>query len=466
MTTQPDKTPPETSGRPPGRIRQDLTTGSIAGAIGRLAPPIMLAFMVQVVINITALYFVGELGSEAVAAVGVSGQIIMIIASIFVGIGNASTALVARAVGAGDLPRADHVATQSILTAVALAVAVGVPGYFLAPRLLAMIGAAPGVVASGVGFLQINFIGLAVITALMVGGGVVRGAGDAVTPLVVTVIAAVVNVALVPVCVRGYLGCPALGVNGAAIAGLAAQTVGLACGAWVLATGRVRVRIRLREFRPDLAVIKSITFIGVPMSVQMALRGLMDLVLMGIAAHFGTALLAAYNIGMRLRMVGFMPGFGIAEAAAMLVGQNLGAGKPGRARQSALIAANLALVVMGGAGLLSYIYATPLMMVFAKDAAVIAAGTLMLKISAAGMAFAAVGIVLNRAIGGAGDSVPPMIITLVALWGFQAPAAYWMAHMPALGANGIWIAMVAAALLQAAATAAYFATGRWMRKKG
>jgi len=447
------------------RAGRDLTTGSISTAIWRLAPPIMLGNMVHVVISLTDTYFVSCLGKQAIAAVGMSGQVMMLLGSVFMGIGAATTALVSRAVGARDSDRADHVATQALLFALLISVAVGVPGFIYSSWMLDALGAKPEVLEQGTGYLRIIFAGTSAMTVLAIGSGVLRGAGDAMTPFIISVIAAAVNVVLDPLLIRGYLFFPEMGVRGAALASVAAQAVGLAVGIWVLATGRVSVRLRLREFRPDLDVLKKTILIGIPMSVQMALRALMGLVLMGIVATFGTAVLAAYTVGIRLRMVGFMPGFGIAEASAVLVGQNLGAGKPERAQRSALVAAANTVIIMGTAGLASFIFAPWLMGVFSQEPEVIAAGASMLRISAPAFAFSALGIVLSRAIGGAGVTFPTMIITLATLWGFQVPAAYWLAGVPALGEKGIWIAMLGAAALQAIATSAYFFLGDWKRKK-
>ena len=238
---------------------RDLTSGSINGAIWRLALPIMLTNSVQGVIGLTDAYFVsglpGRLGTDSMAAVGMAGQVMFILAAVFMGIAASSTALVARAIGAKDSPRADHVAAQAMVLTVLVSLVVSAAGYVLSPNLLTMLGAEDDVILLGSGYLRVSFIGVFAMFALFVGSGILRGAGDAVTPLVIGVIAAVTNVVLDPVLIRGLAGFPELGVTGAAVASVVAQVIAFVVGFVVLVSGRLRVRLRLKAFRFDPAVL-------------------------------------------------------------------------------------------------------------------------------------------------------------------------------------------------------------------
>ena len=197
----------------------------------------------------------------------------------------------------------------------------------------------------------------------------------------------------------------------------------------------------------------------------MSLRSLMQVVLVGIVASFGDAAVAAFGGGGRLQGIGYMTVFGLSAAAATLVGQNLGAGKPGRARKSALLAAGMALAVMGVFGCVTFILAPQVMRLLGGGEDVVRVGTSLLRISAPGLLFAAVGIVLSRAVSGAGDTVPPMVFTLIGLWAVQVPLAYVLAYHTPLGVNGVWLSGPVSGLALMSMTSAYFFTGRWKRKK-
>lgn len=448
----------------PGTGR-DLTTGPITSAIWVLAVPMILGSIVRTTWTLVDMFWVGKLGAPALAAVGMSAQVMFVLSTVFMGVGVASTAMVARAIGAGDRERADRVAAQSLLLTLAISIVVTAAGFALAPVLLRGLRASKEVQELGTTYLRIRFVGIAAMFSLFVGAGILRGAGDAVTPFLISSFAAVLNIALDPLLIFGWLGFPALGVRGAAIASVVSQGVGFLMGAAVLASGRTRIRLRFRAFRPDFSVVWRIVAIGVPSAVQMSLRSLMGMALMWIVAGFGTTVVAAFAVGRRLQMVAFMPAFGLAAASAALVGQNLGANKPDRAQKSALISMGMTLAIMGTIGLATFILAPRLVSAFNQEPEVVAAGTSYLRIVTFGYAFAACGIVLGRAISGAGDTVPPMLITLVGLWFLQAPLAYALAQWTGLAEQGVWWANVAASVALATMTGTYFFIGRWKRKR-
>lgn len=443
----------------------DLTSGSAAVAIWRLALPIMLANSIQLVINLTDAKFVSMIGETALAAVGLSRPVLFFTGAFLMGIAAASTAMVARAIGAGRTDRADHVAGQALALVVVVSGAIGLAGYLLAPQILQALAAPKEVFPQALGYMRINFIGITSIFVLGVSAGILRGAGDAKTPLCVSALAALLNAGLDPLLIFGLLGFPALGVKGAAIASVIAQSAGAIAALTVLASGRLKVRLKVRGFALDRCVIFQIFSIGFPASIQMALRSLMANFLTRFVAGFGGPTLAAYTVGITLEQLAFLPTFGIAEASAALVGQNLGAQKPNRARRSALIAMGYSIAVMGSAGLLFTFAGQLLMGLFGLSEEGIYAGTLFLRIHSFSLVFSAVGISLSRAIGGAGDTIPTMVFTLISLWGLQVPLAWALRQLPTFGVTGIWWAGVIASFTQAAMTSLYFSTGKWTRKK-
>lgn len=449
---------------PPHR---DLTTGSIPRSILALALPMMAGNLVRTTFSLVDYGFLGRLdeGEAAQAAVTVSGNVLFLLFTVFMGIATASTAMVSRAVGRKDQARADHVAAQSLLLTASVSIIVGAIGFIFAPELLGLLHAEGKTLAFGVQYLRILFLGVVAILSLFIGAGIMRGAGDAVTPLVISLIAAAINFILDPVLIFGLLGFPRLGVRGAAIASVTGWVVAFFIGLVVLTTGRTRVRLRLRAFRPDFRILWQIVRIGIPNAVQMSLRSLMGVVLVGLVMDFGDGAGAAFGGARRLQDMGFMLVFGISAASATLVGQNLGAGKPDRAQRSALVAMGMGLAVMGTFAVVTFAFARPLLTALGCGPGAVKIGVLLLRISAPSLVFAAVGIVLARAINGAGDTVPPMVITLVGLWAVQVPLSFLLSSIAALGVTGIWWAGVAAGFVLMSMTSAYFGSGRWKRKK-
>jgi putative MATE family efflux protein len=442
----------------------NLTSGSIAGALWRLGLPIMLANGVTVVIALTDSKFVSWLGETELAAVGLSRQVMFLLGALFIGVGAGSTAMVARAVGAEDTARANHVVAQALVLAVLLSVVLATMGWILAPVLLHSVSAPQDVFPLALVYLRIIFVGVVFMLLLFVTIGILRGAGDAVTPLKLTALAAGLNILFDALLIFGLFGLPALGVAGAALASVLAHTVAAAVGIVVLASGRLRLHLHLRDFAFDPAVLWRMAVIGVPASVQLSLRALMTLVLMAFVAGFGEAELAAFSVGIVLQQIAFMPTLGLADASGALVGQNLGAGKPARAGRSALTGMVFCAGEMALAGGFYALAAPWLMGAFGLDGQALETGVAFLHITAISLVFSGIGISLSRALAGAGDTSVTMVLTVVALWFIQVPLAwYWKGTD--LGVNGIWWAIVVAATVQGTLTAAYFMTGRWKTAK-
>lgn len=460
--------------------RSDLTTGSIPRGVLSLAVPMVVGSIFHSIQSLVDMFFVGKLGPASVAAVGMSGTIIMILITVFIGINMATVAMISRAIGAGDKLRARHVAGQCLILTIAISVVVGTIGYFGSSCFLRTLGAEAEVANLGTGYLRVIFPGIFFLCVIFMISAIFQGMGDTMTPLLLGILATVCNVILNPILIFGYLGFPEMGVRGSALATVIARFVAFTAGLVILSRGRLRVRIA--DMRPNLQTMWQFVAVGVPGSLQMAMRTLMGLVLMAIVAKFGTIVVAAYTVGFRVRMLGLFPSFGFGGSAATMVGQNLGAKQPGRAQRSALTAAGMAALAAAAVAIVLIIFAPQIISVFNDSPAVVASGAYFLRVTSAGLVTAATGIVLGRAMTGAGDTISPMIITLFALWGFQVPAALllsgtrtmWGVSIPFLhlfgkmganGESGVWYAMLAASILQAAATAIWFSRGKWKHKK-
>jgi putative MATE family efflux protein len=443
---------------------RDLTTISITKGIFILAIPMIISNVLQTAFNVVDMIWVGKLGASALAAVAMSGQIILIVMFLMIGIGVGTTAKVARAVGEKDRPRAENVAMQSLILGFIGSVFFAIVGYYLSPWLLEVLGARPDVVQLGTGYLRITFIGVIVMFYGFLISAILQGAGDAATPMVILVIATFINIVLDPILIFGLAFIPRLGVNGAAWATVISRAIGSVIALDILLRGRSRIHVRTEYFRIHWETIRSILKIGFPASIQMTLRGLVGIVLIAVVAGFGTFAIAAYGVGLELFMIAMMPGFALGMASGTLVGQNLGAKKPERAVLSAWTTVGYYEIFMFAMCVVFLIFAPYLIMLFNTEPEVVEIGTNFLRIAALGTVFIAPSLILGRSMSGAGDTVSPLVITFITLWVIQIPLAIYLSRT-ALGLNGIWLAFLFAYIAQALMAVSWFQVGKWKLKR-
>ncbi len=444
---------------------RDLTSISITKGIFILAVPMIISNLLQTAFNLVDMAWVGSLGAEALAAVSMSGAILMILMFVMIGIGIGTTAMVARFVGAKKFPEADNIAMQSLIMGFFGSIIFAAAGFFISPWLLQLLGAEANVVSLGTGYLQITFLGIIVIFYMFLIAAILQGAGDAVTPMLILGFSILINIILDPLMIFGIGIFPRMGVNGAALASVIAEAIGSAVALEVLLRGRSRVHVRMENFRMDLDGMWRILKIGLPASVQMSLRGLMGVVLVAIVAGFGTFAIAAYGVGLRLSMFAMMPGFALGAASGTLVGQNLGAGKPDRAVATAWTTVGYYLIFMVATSALFFFFAPYLMLVFNRNPEVVSIGSEFLRIIAWSNLFVAVGVILGRSISGSGDTVPTMIFTFISLWIIQVPLAVYLSRVPALGVRGVWFAILIAQVVLAILNTSWFQLGLWKYKR-
>ncbi len=441
-----------------------ITSGPLPRAILGLATPMLVAALLQNLQSLIDLFWVGRLGPRAVAAVAVSGTIVMLLYPMLMGLGTGTVALVARAVGARDYAGAGNAAGQSLMLAVVLGAAGGLLGWWLTDDLLRLLGTPADVLQDGHDYLRIILLGSISVFVLLMGNAALQGAGDTITPMYIMGASNLLNIVLDPLLIFGPGPFPALGVSGAAVATVLAQGLAGAVGITILLTGRTRLRLHWRQLRPDWSMAWRILRIGLPGSGQMLSRSLMSAVLMRIVAGLGTAAVAAYGTGLRFHMIILMPAFALGGAAATMVGQNLGAGQPERARRGAWLATGMDMAFMALAAVLMMGFAKELTGLFNKDPEVVRLGARYLVIVSPFYVAAALGIVLGRALNGAGDSLAPMICTVVSLWGLQVPLALYLPRIWSPPIEGVWWAVGAAMTLHGLLIAGWFATGRWRHK--
>lgn len=442
-----------------------LTQGSILGALGRLATPMLVGAVLQNLQSLIDLFWVGGLGPSAVAAVAMSGTILMLLFPMLMGVSTGTLALVARAVGGGRMEEAGRAASQSLMLGFVLGALSAAVGLFFSDDLFGLLGGAPDVMADGGAYLRINLLGSFTVFVLVLGNAALQGAGDTITPMAVMAVANVFNIVLDPVFIFGLGPVPEMGVRGAAWATVLSQAVAAAVSSYVLFGGRTRLRMHLKQWKPDLTLCGRILRIGIPGSGQMLSRSLMNAVIMWIVAGCGTAAVAAYGTGMRLHMIVLMPAFALGGAAATMVGQNLGAGNPDRASKAAWMATGLDALFMAVAAVALVAFAPPIIRIFNTDPEVVRTGSTYLRIVSPCYIFTALALVLGRALNGAGDSLAPMVITVLSLWGLQVPLALWLARHTHPPTRGIWWAIVAATVVHGLLIAGWFETGKWKHKR-
>jgi len=441
-----------------------LLSGGIADGLLRLSWPMFVSALLQHCQSLIDLFWVGRLGSAAVAAVAIAGTVLMLLFPLVMGVSVGTVAMVSRAVGAGDLKAAGAAAWQSLLLAACCGLATGLAGAATAAGVCRLLGADATVAPLATGYLQVTFAGSFTVFLLFIASSALQGAGDTVTPMKAMVLATVLNFVLDPILIFGLGGIPRLGVAGAALATVLAQAIAAADLLTPLFRGRMtgfHLDAEARRLQPLLAW--RLLWIGLPSSGQMLLRSLMSLVLMRIVAGAGTAAVAAYGIGMRYHMIVLAPAFILGNAAATMVGQNLGAGDPGRARRAAWTATGLDLALMAAAAVLFAVAARPLIALFDPSPEVVGIGTAYLRTVSPFYLFTALAIVLGRALMGAGDTVGPMVCTLIGLWGVQVPLAVWLSRILTPSTQGVWWAIAVAVTIHGLLVAAWFETGRWQK---
>ncbi|MDD3604985.1 MAG: MATE family efflux transporter, partial [Kiritimatiellae bacterium] len=446
------------------RNREVLTEGGLLKAIAVLAVPMLAGAVLQNVQSLIDLFWVGRLGSRAVAAVAMSGTILMVLFPMLMGLSTGTIALVSRSVGAGRPEDAAAAAGQSLMLAVVLGGITAACGWLFSPHLFRLLGAEPELIHDGSIYLRICLIGSFTVFILFIGNAALQGAGDAVTPMCIMAVSNVVNIILDPLLIFGPGPFPCLGIRGAASATVISQAAAAGLSLYILFTGKTHLRIHLKQWIPRAELSWRILRIGLPGSGQMLSRSLMSAVLMRIVASCGTAAVAAYGVGMRFHMIALMPAFALGGAAATMGGQNLGAGKPARARRAAWAAVGLDMVFMTGIAAVLMIFAPALIRFFNSEPDVVRTGTDYLRIVSPSYIFAALGIVFGRALNGAGDSMSPMIITVATLWGLQVPLAVMLSRIWEPATSGIWWAIVAAIIFQGLLAAWWFERGTWSRK--
>lgn len=440
--------------------QQDYTQGSIPRAVFLLAIPMILELSLESVFAVVDMFFVSKLGENAIATVGLTESVITIVYSMAIGLSTAATAIVARRIGEKDPEAAAHAGAQSLIVAMITTVILSITGVVFAEEILTLMGASETVVKEGAVFTRIMFGGSIAIILLFVINGLFRGAGDAAMAMKSLWIASIINIILCPLFINIW------GLKGAAIATVIGRSSGVLYQCYHLFKGSGILKFHTPHFRYDKSVIGSIIKIGWPATFQFLIASGSWIILARLVAETGgTTASAGYQIAIRNVVFFILPAWGLSNAAATLVGQNLGAKQLQRAEQSVMLTAKYNAIFMGFVMLLFVFFSTPIIRIFSQDEAVIAYGAQALQIIGTAYVFYGVGMVMTQALNGAGDTKTPTVINFICFWAFQIPFAYFLAKGLDLKSTGAFIAIPVAETLIALIAFYYFKKGKWKEVK-
>jgi putative MATE family efflux protein len=444
--------------------RQDYTVGPIGRSIILLAIPMVLEMCMESIFAVVDIKWVSYLGADAMATVGLTESMLTLMYAIAIGLSIGATATVARRIGEHNPDGAARAAVQSLVLGLTVSTVIAVVAAPLSPRLLAIMGASPAVVAHGWVFTTIMLGGNLTIMMLFMINAIFRGAGDAAIAMRVLWFANALNIILGPCFIFGLGPFPRLGIAGAAVA----TNIGRGAGALYAFSRLVRkggrFEIKRHHFRFEPAIMGRLVRLSATGTFQVFIGMASWIGLVRTISSFGTNALAGYIVGIRVILFALLPSWGMSNAAATMVGQALGAKKPDRAERAVWKAGFYNLIFLGSVGLIFVVFARQIIGLFTHDPAVVPYGVDCLRIVAAGFLFYAYGMVLTQSFNGAGDTWTPTILNLFVFWLWELPLAYALAVVFHFGPRGVFLAITIAFSTLAIVSAAFFRRGKWKTK--
>ena len=441
----------------------DFTTGSIRKAIFMLSVPMILEMMMESIFAIVDIAYVSQVSVNAVATIGLTEAVITLVYAVAIGLSMAATAIVARRIGEKDVQGAKEAAIQAIALGVGVSLIVGVLGFVFAKDILALMGAEPELISEGYGYTQLLFGGNITILLLFLINAIFRGAGNASVAMWTLVLSNCLNIILDPIFIFGWGPIPEYGVMGAAIATNIGRGTAVVFQLAILFFGWSAIQIKLRDIVIRFNVMMNLIRVSLGGIAQFLIGTFSWVFLMRMISEFGSEVLAGYTIAIRVMLFTLMPSWGMSNAAATLVGQNLGAKQPERAEISVWKTGKYNAYFMGAVCIMYLLFAYDIVGWFNENLVVVENGGLCLQIIALGYIFYAYGMVVTQAFNGAGDTGTPTKINLIAFWMFQLPFAYLTAITFEMGAVGVFIAITAAEVLLAIMAIVWFKKGNWKK---
>lgn len=445
---------------------QDYTKLDIKRAILLLAIPMVIEMFMESLFAVVDIFFVAKLeNTEAIATVGLTESLLTVVYSIGFGISMAATAMVARRIGEKKPKEANRVAGQTLVLGIAISLIISVTGILFSKEILRMMGADDKIVSTGVRFTQLMLGSNFLILLLFLLNGVFRGAGDASVAMKALWISNGLNIILDPILILGLGPIPSFGLEGAAYATMIGRSIGVIFQLYILFNGKGLIKVVKLDLRVHLDVIKRLINISLGGTGQFVISSASWIFLMRIMSNFGPEALAGYTLGIRVLIFSILPAWGMANAAATLVGQNLGANEPARAEKAVWLTSLYNVIFLGAVSVIYFIFAYPIIGIFTDDNEVLTYGAECLKFLSMGYIFFAYGMVMMQAFNGAGDTKTPTLLNFIGFWLIQIPLSWVLAINFEFGPKGIYLGIVISEALLAVTAIAVFRKGQWKFKE-
>jgi putative MATE family efflux protein len=440
---------------------RDYTVGPVGPALLMLSVPMVLEMAMESLFAVVDVFYVSRVSADAVATVGVTESMLTIVYTVALGLGIGATAVVARRVGEKDDDGAAQAAAQAVALGLIVAATVGVIGFFNAEFLLRAMGATPSMVESSLGYTQVMFLGNATVTLLFLNNAIFRGAGDPAIAMRMLWLGNAINIVVCPFLIFGIGPFPEMGVTGAAVGTNIGRGTAVVTQLWMLLSGRSRIHIKRQHMRLIPSVMWNVCRLSGSGFIQILIDTSSYIGLVRVISTFGSEALAGYTIGIRTVIFAILPAWGLANAAATMVGQALGANKPDRAEEAVWTAGKFNAIVLGAVSVLFIVLAPWIVSIYTDDPAVAPYATSCLRIVSVGFVFFAYGLVFTQSFNGAGDTWTPTWINLGCFWLFQIPAAWLLAIHWGMGPQGVFIVMTVAFSALAVVSGVIFRRGKW-----
>ncbi len=444
---------------------QDYTAGSLNRAILLLAIPMVLEMVLESLFAVVDVFWVSRLGANAIATVGLTESVLTLVFAVGLGLGMSTTAMVARRIGEKDANGAAVSAVQAVFLGLVVSLAMGIPFFLFAPRILSLMGASPEIISTGVNYTRIALGGSGVVLMLFLNNAIFRGAGDAAIAMRLLWVSNILNLILDPCLIFGLGPFPKLGVTGAALATFSGRGIGVLYQFYRLGKGTERLCILACHVRLQGTVLWRLVRVSITGILQFLIGQASWIGLVRIVSLFGAPALAAYTIAIRIVIFAILPSWGLSNAAATLVGQNLGAGHPDRARSAVWRTGLWNMVFLGSLGVVFIVFAPWIIGLFTHDSAVVPRAVDCLRIFSCGNIAYAYGMVLMAAFNGAGDTLTPTYINLFGFWIVEIPLAWWLAMHTFMRVNGVFVSVVVAQSVVVLIGLVLFRQGRWAKQR-
>ncbi|MDF0716502.1 MATE family efflux transporter [Muricauda sp. 334s03] len=441
----------------------EFTSGSIRKAIFMLSIPMILEMLMESIFALVDIAYVSKVSVNAVATIGLTESVITLVYALAIGLSMAATAVVARRIGEKDVGGARTAAVQAISLGVVISITIGIIGIIYAKDILALMGGEPDLIADGYGYTQFLIGGNITVVLLFLINAIFRGAGNASIAMWALVLSNGLNIILDPMFIFGFGPIPEMGVKGAAVATNIGRGTAVLFQLGILFFGWGKIKLVAKDLALNFKVMINLIKVSLGGIAQFLIGTSSWIFLMRIMSEFGSEVLAGYTIAIRVMMFTLMPSWGMSNAAATLVGQNLGAKQPDRAEQSVWKTGKYNAIFMGTVSLGYLIFANTIISWFNTTPEVVKSGALCLQVIAIGYIFYAYGMVMTQAFNGAGDTRTPTKINFISFWLFQLPLAYISAMVLGWGATGVFVAITSAEVLIAVLAMIWFKKGKWKK---